>query len=188
MRPVFIAMIFVAAIFVAPIFIATTLLAAVFSLCIWSLCIWATLLVLIVAVIVIVGGKVGGKNVIARAGRGDGGGFRGWGAEIRRSGARLELILARGGEIVRYGFFFVEADLAGVGADESFIENAAGELVKVFVLEGSQHACADFCGLGDGLEIEPALFALFAKFFSEGSHVLAPAAGLGSVRIETQSS
>ena len=102
-------------------------------------------------------------------GRGDRGGFRGGG--IRRNGPGLDWILARGGEIVRYSFVFVEADLAGVGANETFVEDAAGELIKVFVFEGSQHARADFCGFGDGIEIEPALFALFAKFFSERSHV-----------------
>lgn len=164
--PIFLRAIFLRAIFIPAIFIAATLFAAVFRLCIC-----AALLVLSVAVIIILVGRKGlGKNVVTSVGRGDRGGFRGWGAEIRRNGARRELILARGGEIVRYGFFFVEADLAGVGADESLIEDAAGEQVKVFVLEGAQHAGADFCGLGDGLEIEPALFALFAKFFSEGSH------------------
>jgi len=183
MRLVVIAPLVVASIFIAPIFIATTVFAAVFSL---SLCICATLLVLIVAVIVISVGRKVGKNVVDRAGRGDRDGFRGWVAEIRRNGPRLEF-LAQGGEIVRYGFFFIEADLAGVGADESLVENAAGELVKVFVLEGTQHAGADFCGLGDGLEIEPALFALFAKFFSKRSHGWLRRR-VGSVRIETQSS
>jgi hypothetical protein len=156
--------IFTGTIFSTPIFIATILFAAFFSLCIC-----AARLLLIVAVIVTAGGKAG-QNVVAGVGRADRGGFRGWGAEIRRNGVGRKLILARGLEIVRYGFFLVEADLAGVGADETFIEDAARELVKVFVFEGTQHAGADFCGLGDGVEIESALFALFAKFFSERSH------------------
>jgi hypothetical protein len=41
----------------------------------------------------------------------------------------------------------------------------------VFVFESAQHAGADFCGVRDGIELKTALLALFAKFFSEGSHV-----------------
>ena len=92
--------------------------------------------------------------------------------EIRQNGLLLDLTLAQGGEIVGYGFFFVEPDLAGVGADETFIENPAGELVEVFVFQGAQHASADLRGVGDGVEFQPALLALFAKFFSEGAHAL----------------
>jgi hypothetical protein len=67
--------------------------------------------------------------------------------------------------------FFVQPDLAGVGADETFVENASGELVEVFIFEGAQHAGADFGGVGDGLELDAAPLALLAKFFSKGSHV-----------------
>jgi hypothetical protein len=64
----------------------------------------------------------------------------------------LNLALAQGGEIIGYGFFFVEADLAGVGADEALVEDAAGKLIKVFVFDGAQHARTDFCSGGDGVE------------------------------------
>ena len=79
------------------------------------------------------------------------------------------MTFAQGEEVVGESLFFVEANLAGVGADETFIEDAAGKLVEVFVLEGAQHAGADFGGVGDGIEGEAALLALFAKFFSKGS-------------------
>ena len=127
------------------------------------------------------GGKVGtGKNGfyklidvrLVRFGLGVSGlgrvhraGFRLWGAKIRQHG------LAQGGYIVGYRFFFIESDLAGVGADETSIEDAAGKLLKVFFFQGTQHADADFCGVGDGLEFEATLLALFAKFFSEDTHV-----------------
>ena len=150
--------IFIAAIFIATILVATTLFAAVFP----------ALVDVAVAVIGIVGAKVETREGL---GRGDGGWLTGWSAEIRQNGLLLDLALAQGGEIVGYGFFFVEADLAGVGADKSFIEDAAGELVEVFVFEGAQHAGADFRGVGDGVELKPALLALFAKFFSEGAHL-----------------
>src|SRR5271165_6322717 len=61
-------------------------------------------------------------------------GFNGRGVEIGQDGVLLNLALAQGGEVVGDGFFFVESDLAGVGADETFVEDAAGKLVEVFVL------------------------------------------------------
>jgi hypothetical protein len=81
----------------------------------------------------------------------------------------LNLTLAQGSEIVGQGFFFVQSDLAGIGAHEAFVEDAAGKLIEVFVFECAQHAGADFSGVGDGIEREVTLLALFAKFFSERS-------------------
>jgi len=83
----------------------------------------------------------------------------------------VKLVLAQGEEIIGDGFLLVKADLAGVGADETFIEDAAGKLIEVFLFQRAQHAGVDFRGIGDGIEIEAALLALFAKFFPEGSHV-----------------
>ena len=97
-------------------------------------------------------------------------GFAGRSAEIGENGLLPNLTLAQGGQIVSDGFFFVESDLAGVGAHETFVEDAAGKLVEVFVFQGAQHAGADLGGVGDGVERDAALLALFAKFFSERSH------------------
>jgi hypothetical protein len=88
-------------------------------------------------------------------------------AEVRKNGLRVNLGFAEGGQVVVYDFFFIEADLAGVGADKAFIENAAGELVKMFVLNGAEHARADLRGGGDGVERNATQFSLLAKFFSE---------------------
>jgi len=82
----------------------------------------------------------------------------------------VKLVLAQGEEIIGDGFLLVKADLAGVGADETLVEDAAGELVKAFVLDSAQHAVADFGGGGDGVERDAALLALFAKFLSERTH------------------
>ena len=106
---------------------------------------------------------------IAR-GRGLGAGLAGGRAEIRKNGMLLHLTLAQGGEVIGDGIVFIESDVAGVGADETFVENAAGKLVKAFVLEGAEHAGADLSGVGDGVERDAAVLALLAKFFSEGSH------------------
>jgi len=91
-------------------------------------------------------------------------------AEIGQDGVGLNLTLAQGREVIGYGFLFVESDLAGVGAHETFVEYAAGKLVEVLVLEGAEHAGADFGRVGDSLERDATLFALLAKFFSERSH------------------
>ena len=80
------------------------------------------------------------------------------------------MVLARRLEIVSYGFFFVESDLTGVGAHETFVEDAAGKLVEVLLFEGAEHAGADFGGAGDGVEPNALLLALLAKFFSERTH------------------
>jgi hypothetical protein len=131
-----------------------------------------------VAAVVLAGGFAGGRaragnNVVARLGWGDRGGYFGWRAEIRDigMGPLLDLALTRGRKIVGHRFFLIKADLAGVGADETFVENAAGELIEAFVFEGAQHAGADFRGVGDGIEFDAAQLALLAKFFSKGAHV-----------------
>ena len=98
-------------------------------------------------------------------------------AEIGQDGLLLNLAFAQGLQIIGDGFFFVESDLAGVGANESFIKDPAGKLIEMFVLQGAQHARADLGGIGDGVELEAALLALFAKFFSKRSQRLAPARG-----------
>jgi hypothetical protein len=92
------------------------------------------------------------------------------GAEVGENGLRVNLALAQGGEVIGDYFFFVEADLAGVGTDETFVEDAAGELVEMLFLDGAQHAGADFCSGGDGVERDAATLTLLAKFFSEDAH------------------
>jgi hypothetical protein len=120
---------------------------------------------------VTVAASVGIAFRIARIGRdGLGCGPDGWSAEVRKNGLSLNLAFAQGGEIVGDDFFFVEADLAGVGAYEAFVEDAAGKLVEAFVLDGAQHAGADFCDAGDSVEREATLLALLAKFVSERTH------------------
>ncbi len=97
-------------------------------------------------------------------------GFGGWGAEVGENGLRVNLTLAQGGEVIGDNFFFVEADLAGVGADETFVEDAAGELIEMLVLDGAEHAGADLRSGGDGVERDAATLTLLTKFFSEGAH------------------
>jgi len=91
--------------------------------------------------------------------------------KIRHDGQSLGLALAQRIQIVADRFFRVEPDLACVGANETFVENAAGKLVEALVFQRLQHAGADLGGIGDGVERYPPLLALLAKFFSELAHV-----------------
>jgi len=70
-------------------------------------------------------------------------------------------------EVVGDGLIFVDREVAGVGSNESFIKDAAGELVEFFFFESAQHAGADFGGKRNIVEGDVALLALFAKAFSE---------------------
>jgi len=139
------------------------------------------------AIAAIVGRKMVGQKIVvrmrdaAKIRRTGWTGFAGRSAEVGEDGLLLNLTLTQSGEIIGDRFFFVEADLAGVGAYESFIEDAAGKLVEVFLFESTQHANADFGGVGDGIESEAALLALLAKFFSEGSQGWLRQAGFACV-------
>src|SRR5215831_4203586 len=60
--------------------------------------------------------------------------------------------------------------MLGVGANESFIEDAAGELIEVFFFDGLQHARADFCDIRDVIERKFFGLARLAEFCSEVTH------------------
>ena len=119
-----------------------------------------------------------GRIFPARLGFGDSTGFAGRRAEIGENLLGLNLTLAQCDKIVGYRFFFIESDLAGVSANETFVEDATGKLVKVFVFQGTQHAGADLGGAGDGVEGDATLLAPLAKFFSERSQRPTPAGGV----------
>jgi len=82
----------------------------------------------------------------------------------------FDLGLAKAGEVVVDGFFVVESELLGVGANESLVEDAAGEEVEVFFFDGLQHARADFGDTGDVVEREVFGLAGFAEFVAELGH------------------
>ena len=82
----------------------------------------------------------------------------------------VNLGLAEAGEVVGDRFFVAEAKMLGVGANESFIEDAARKQVEVFFFDGLQHAGADFGDAGDVVERELLGFAGFAEFVAECGH------------------
>jgi hypothetical protein len=112
----------------------------------------------------------GWKDMVARIGGCDRTRLDPWSAEIRQNFLGLKLTLAQRGEVVSDRFLFIQPHLPGIGANETFVEDSTGKLVKVFVLESAQHARADFCGVRDGIEREATLLALLAKFLPERSH------------------
>ena len=99
---------------------------------------------------------------------GGGTGRRGWFGLPGSLG--LQLRLADTLEIFGDGFFGVESEMLGVGADESFIEDAAGKLIEVFLLDRLEHARTDLDDVGNVIEREFFRLARLAKFFSECAH------------------
>lgn len=75
---------------------------------------------------------------------------------------------AAGLKIIGDGLLFVESDDAGVGADKSLVEDAAGQLGEFVFFKGLQHPRADFGGLGNLVKSDFALLALAPQIFAEG--------------------
>ncbi len=105
------------------------------------------------------------------------------GARLRRGSARacgfpdfvgVDLRLAEAGEVVGDGFFVVESEMLGVGADESLVEDAAREQVEVLFFDGLEHARADLGDVGDVIVRELFLLACLAEFVAEFAHVGLP--------------
>ena len=94
----------------------------------------------------------------------------------RRTGLRIprglgvDLGLAQAGKILGDRFLVVQAEMFGVGTDEAFVENAAGEQIKVLFFDGLQHARADLGDVGDIIEREVALLARVLELVSELAH------------------
>jgi hypothetical protein len=64
--------------------------------------------------------------------------------------------------------------MLGIGADESFVEDAAGKLVEVFFFDGAKHARADFGDVGNVIERDVFFLARFAEFVAELTHIVLP--------------
>ena len=82
----------------------------------------------------------------------------------------FDLGLTQAGKIVVDCFFVVEAEMLGVGANKSAIEDAPGKLFEVFFFDGLQHAGADLGHAGNIIERELLGFASFAEFVAELGH------------------
>ena len=72
--------------------------------------------------------------------------FSGWDFCTRRWG------VARGLEIFGNDLIFIEAKTVGVSANETLVEDASGQLVKLILFQGLKHAGSDLSGGGDLLQ------------------------------------
>ena len=86
----------------------------------------------------------------------------------------VDLSLAQAGKIVADGFFVVESEMLGVGADEPLVEYATGKLIEVLFFDGLEHARADLGDVGNVVERELFFLARLAKFVSEFAHFILP--------------
>ncbi len=61
--------------------------------------------------------------------------------------------------------------MLGVSANKSFIEDAAGKLIEIFLFDRLEHARADLDDIGDVIEREFFRLARLAEFVPELAHV-----------------
>ncbi len=90
-----------------------------------------------------------------------------------------------GGHEIGNGLVFVDAQMAGVGADKPFVEDAAGKLIEVVLLEGDQEAGTDLGGDRDVVQRDLALFPLPFQPCPKGFHLgrlLPPSAAAGRIQ------
>src|ERR1051326_7780637 len=78
--------------------------------------------------------------------------------------------------------------MAGIAADEGFIEHAPGELIEFFFFDRLEKARADFGGLGHLIQRDFALFAFAFKTLAEGSHLAFSLASVDGPSMYTESS
>lgn len=83
-----------------------------------------------------------------------------------------DLRLAKAIEIFGDGYFWIEAQVFRVGADEPFIEDAAGQPVEVFFFDRLEHARADLSDVRHVIEREFFGLARLAEFVSELTHAV----------------
>lgn len=82
----------------------------------------------------------------------------------------VDLRLTQTRQVIVDRIFGIEAEMLGVGANESAIEDAAGKLLEVFFFDSLQHACADLGDVGNVVERELFFLARFAEFVAELAH------------------
>src|SRR3954451_7819673 len=79
--------------------------------------------------------------------------------------------------IVGDRLIFIQAEVTRIRANETFVENATGELIEFFFFYGAEKSRANFSGLGHIIQCDLALFSFAFQPLAEGSHfnVLLPA-------------
>jgi histidinol-phosphate/aromatic aminotransferase/cobyric acid decarboxylase-like protein len=78
---------------------------------------------------------------------------------------------ARCGHVVGNGLIFVEANVAGIGTHESFVEDAAGQLLKLLFFQSAEQTRSNLGGERDIVERDATLLPLFFQTIAEGSHL-----------------
>ena len=84
---------------------------------------------------------------------------------------RIDLRLAESSQIVANRLLCVQSEMLGVSADESFVKDATGKVVEVFLFDSAKHARADLGDIGNIVQREFFLLARVAKFVAEISQV-----------------
>ena len=97
-------------------------------------------------------------------------------AAIRRvpTPVRVDLSLTEASQVVVDRVFGIEAEVLGVSADESAIENTSRELIELLLFNRLQHSRADLGDVGNVVEREFLSLPRPAEFISELAHVKRP--------------
>ena len=69
------------------------------------------------------------------------------------------------------GLVFVHAQMAGVGANKAFVEDAAGKLIEAVFLNGGEETGADLGGHSNVVQRDLALFPLPLQSCPKGFHL-----------------
>ena len=80
---------------------------------------------------------------------------------------RIDLRLAQASKISVDGFVRVEAEMFGIGTNESAIEDSPGKLIEVFVFDSLEHARSNLGDVGNVIEREILALACLAELVPE---------------------
>ena len=69
------------------------------------------------------------------------------------------------------GLIFIHAQMAGVGANKAFVEDAAGKLIEAVFLNGGEETGADLGGHSNLVQRDLALFPLPLQSCPKGFHL-----------------
>ena len=77
----------------------------------------------------------------------------------------------RGLQVVGNRLLLIDADVLGVGANISLVEDTAGKEIELFLFQGAEQASSNLCRGSDFVERDGTHLALATQAFAESSHL-----------------
>jgi hypothetical protein len=82
------------------------------------------------------------------------------------------IVVSGGNQVVGNSYFFVDAQIFGVSADKTFVEDAARKQLEVLIFNGAKQASSNLCGSGDFVQRDASHLSLSPQSVAEGTHPL----------------